>query len=65
MHRSHSRAGFTLIELMVVIAIIGILVAILFPVFSTAREKARQAKCQAHLMQLVTALGDRSQRISR
>jgi len=56
MHRYRSREGFTLIELMVVIAIIGILVAILFPVFSTAREKARQTKCQAHLMQLVTAL---------
>ena len=56
MHRCSSRAGFTLIELMVVIAVIGILVAILFPVFSTAREKGRQTKCQAHLMQLVTAL---------
>jgi len=41
---------------MVVIAVIGILVAILFPVFSTAREKARQTKCQSQLMQLVTAL---------
>ena len=56
MHWRSSRAGFTLIELMVVIAVIGILVAILFPVFSTAREKARQTKCQAHLMQLITAL---------
>ncbi len=58
MHRCSSRAGFTLIELMVVIAVIGILVAILFPVFSTAREKARQTKCQAQLMQLVTALNE-------
>ncbi len=58
MHRRPSRAGFTLIELMVVIAIIGILVAILFPVFSTAREKARQTKCQAQLMQLITALNE-------
>ncbi len=56
MHRRHSRAGFTLIELMVVIAIIGTLAAILFPVFSKARVKARQAKCQTQLMQLFTAL---------
>lgn len=39
------RFGFTLIELLVVIAIIAILAAILFPVFATAREKARQASC--------------------
>src|SRR5258706_1742533 len=46
------RSGFTLIELLVVIAIIAILAAILFPVFATAREKARQASCQSNLKQL-------------
>jgi prepilin-type N-terminal cleavage/methylation domain-containing protein len=44
--------GFTLIELLVVIAIIAILAAILFPVFATAREKARQASCASNLRQL-------------
>jgi len=44
--------GFTLIELLVVIAIIAILAAILFPVFATAREKARQASCQSNVRQL-------------
>ncbi len=39
------RFGFTLIELLVVIAIIAILAAILFPVFASARAKARQAVC--------------------
>jgi len=41
--------------LLVVIAIIAILAAILFPVFAKAREKARQASCQSNLKQLALA----------
>ncbi|MDR3707053.1 MAG: DUF1559 domain-containing protein [Capsulimonadaceae bacterium] len=48
--------AFTLIELLVVIAIIAILAAILFPVFATAREKARQSACMSNNKQLGTAL---------
>jgi prepilin-type N-terminal cleavage/methylation domain-containing protein/prepilin-type processing-associated H-X9-DG protein len=44
--------AFTLIELLVVIAIIAILAAILFPVFASAREKARQASCGSNVRQL-------------
>ncbi|MGQ9456101.1 MAG: type II secretion system protein [Armatimonadota bacterium] len=50
------RSGFTLVEILVVIAIIAILAAMLFPVFANVRERARQTKCVANLRQLTSAL---------
>ncbi|HEY3332448.1 MAG TPA: DUF1559 domain-containing protein [Capsulimonadaceae bacterium] len=48
----HTVRGFTLIELLVVIAIIALLAAILFPVFASARDKARQSTCTSNLKQI-------------
>jgi prepilin-type processing-associated H-X9-DG protein len=45
-----------LIELLVVLAIIALLAAILFPVFARAREKARQTSCASNLRNLATAI---------
>jgi prepilin-type N-terminal cleavage/methylation domain-containing protein/prepilin-type processing-associated H-X9-DG protein len=52
MRADSRRRGFTLIEVLVVVAIIAILAAILFPVFAQARERARQAQCLSNMRQL-------------
>ena len=43
-----SSAGFTLVELMVVVLIIGILVAIAIPIFNNVAHKSKIATCQAN-----------------
>ncbi|MGI4788066.1 MAG: type II secretion system protein [Janthinobacterium lividum] len=44
--------GFTLIELLVVVTIIGLLAALLFPVFAAARHRAGAAACVSNLRQI-------------
>lgn len=50
-------AGFTLIELMVVVSIIGLMVALLLPALSTAQEAGRAARCGSNQRQIGTAAG--------
>ncbi len=48
-------AGFTLVELMVVVAMTAVLTALLLPALSGAKEKARRAVCKSDLHQLYVA----------
>lgn len=53
--------AFTLTELLIVIGIIGVLIAMLLPVFLQAREQGRRTTCQSNLRQIGTALNNYTQ----
>ena len=54
--KAGNRRGFTLIELMVVVAVIGILTAIAIPLYTNIQLRARVAKAQGDARALVSAI---------
>lgn len=55
MQSPHQNRGFTLIEMLAVVAIVGILAAVTFPTLTSIRQKSAATKCVSNLRTLATA----------
>lgn len=54
--KRNNKSGFTLVEIMIVVAIIGLLAAIAIPSFLNARKKSQTSACQNNLRQISGAV---------
>ena len=53
---NRNQKGFTLVELMIVVIIIGILVAIAIPVYNSTQKKAKETACEANIRVIQSAI---------
>src|SRR6476661_881125 len=61
----HNRLGFTLTEVLFVIAIVAVLIAMILPAVQSAREASRRMTCQNNIRQIVVALQSHEARRGR